>query len=101
MELVKWKAKKSSSGPGYILRMSREEALKTIRSLTEQMIRNNPNVMRHELYLDSGEYFSISVEPVSEEHCEGCRALIGPHQDWCTPEMRGFMEVLGGELKDL
>lgn len=88
MELVKWSAKKSFSGPGYMLRMDREEALLTIRSLTEQIINNNPNTLRYETRLDTGEYFSISVEVVSEEHCKSCRALIGPHQEWCTSEMR-------------
>jgi hypothetical protein len=45
-----------------MIKMSRQEALETIRSLSEQMARNNPNTNRYEKFLDDGRDFSISVQ---------------------------------------
>lgn len=44
-----------------MIRMSRNEALRTIRSLADQLYSNNPNVGRYEEFLDDGRDFSIAV----------------------------------------
>ena len=59
------KQKKTRSGnPSLVMvRMSRTEALKTIASLTAQLIVNNPNVDRYEMESEiDGTYFSIGVD---------------------------------------
>jgi len=61
MELIKWSKKDSSSGPGFMLRVSPEEALALIQSLSGQLSAKNPNVNRAEHYTEKGEYFSIAV----------------------------------------
>lgn len=60
------KPKKTRSGNPRIVmvHLSRNEALRTIASLTSQLISNNPNVERYELETDSGEYFSIGVSEI-------------------------------------
>lgn len=45
----------------YMLRISREEAVKLIASMCNQIDANNPNNGRLESITDDGEYFSISV----------------------------------------
>jgi len=45
----------------YLLRISREEAIKLIASMCNQIGANNPNEGRLESTTDDGEYFSISV----------------------------------------
>jgi hypothetical protein len=44
------------------IHLTRREAISTIRSLAEQLDRNNSNVNRLEDYDENGNYFSISVE---------------------------------------
>jgi len=61
MELIKWSKKQSSSGPGFMLRVSPDEALALIQSLSGQLAAKNPNVNRAEHYTEKGEYFSIAV----------------------------------------
>lgn len=45
------------------IRMTRDEALKTIESLATQLYSNNPNTGRFEHFSDEGIEFSISVIP--------------------------------------
>jgi len=45
----------------YLVSVTRDEALRLIRSLTNQLIHNNGNVGRLESYTDNDEYFSIFV----------------------------------------
>jgi hypothetical protein len=45
----------------YLLRISREEAIKLIASMCNQINASNPNEGRLESTTDDGEYFSISV----------------------------------------
>ena len=46
-----------------MIKMSWTEALETIRSLSEQMVRGDPNTNRYEKFLDGdGRDFSISVQ---------------------------------------
>jgi len=61
-----------------MIRMSRPEALKTIRSLSEQLIENSPNCGRYEEFLDSdGRDFSISVESPGQSPTEVKTARAG------------------------
>jgi hypothetical protein len=59
MEIVKW----TRSGGGQMVRLSELEALKIIRSLTNQLITKDCNVERLELHDQNGKYFSLSVHP--------------------------------------
>jgi len=47
----------------YLINVTQQEALKLIKSLTNQIIHNSGNVERLESYTDKGEYFSIFVLP--------------------------------------
>lgn len=57
MEIVTWK----KEGGGQMVRVTREEALKIILSLTKQLVNRDPNLEREEFVDQSGQYFSISV----------------------------------------
>lgn len=59
MVIVHWD--NSSSGSGYMIRVSEKEALRIITSLSAQMINGNCNVEREEFTTKNGEYFSIAV----------------------------------------
>jgi hypothetical protein len=48
---------------GFFIHVTREEAMKLIRSLAEQIIHNNPSVNRLESYTKKNEYVSIGVIP--------------------------------------
>lgn len=61
MELIKWNKKQSSLGSGFMLRVSPDEALSLIQSLSGQLASKNPNTNRVEHYTEKGEYFSIAV----------------------------------------
>jgi len=45
----------------YFVNVTQDEALRLIKSLTNQLINNSGNVGRLESYTDDGEYFSIFV----------------------------------------
>ena len=46
--------------------VNKREALGLIRSLTNQMIADNPNVGRAETFTENGEYFSVFVTEENE-----------------------------------
>jgi hypothetical protein len=46
---------------GFMVRVSREEAITIIQSLATQINNGSANSGREEFYTDDGEYFSISV----------------------------------------
>lgn len=53
---------KRKSGNIYFIHMSKSEAIETIRSLFEQLLRGAPNAGRVEMLTDKNEYFSIAVD---------------------------------------
>lgn len=61
MELVEWKE-------GKMLKVSQEQALEIIQSLSSQLLNNNPNVGKKEFTLKDGDYFSISVHVEQKRH---------------------------------
>jgi len=64
MQLFKYKDSTINNLKGknsFMLRISREEAIKLIASMCNQIDVNNPNEGRLESITDDGEYFSISV----------------------------------------
>lgn len=62
MKVIKWSKMDSQSGPGYMIQVSPKEALNLIQSLTFQMMNENSNSGRAEMYTeDKHEYFSIAV----------------------------------------
>jgi hypothetical protein len=61
MKLAHWDDTQSAGGPGYMLQLSEEEAIKTIQSLTNQLVAKSPNTGRWETKLDSDEWFSVAV----------------------------------------
>ena len=60
MEVLSWKKAKDSSS-GFMIRVSRNEALRIISSLSSQLLTSNPNSSRAEFFTEKGEYFSIAV----------------------------------------
>jgi hypothetical protein len=68
MEVLSWKKTKKNTDAGYMLRVSREEAIQLIMSLSSQLYYKNPNRGRIEFYTNKAEYFSaIVVEPTLDE----------------------------------
>lgn len=57
MEIISWK----KDGGGQMVRVTREEALKIIASLSKQLLTNDCNTDREEFFDQHGKYFSISV----------------------------------------
>jgi hypothetical protein len=63
MEVIKWnKSKKQFSTPGFMVRVSPEEAMAIINSLSGQIMKGNANNGRIEFNTEKGEYFSIAVQ---------------------------------------
>ena len=60
------KAKKDFKKPVMIVSMTPDEALQTIRSLSEQMYMKSPNVGRFEHFDKNGVDFSIAVDFTSK-----------------------------------
>jgi hypothetical protein len=58
MKLVKWNQKNAE---GFMLRITKEEGIKIIASIVNQIKGNSYNVYREEFDTVDGEYFSISV----------------------------------------
>lgn len=66
MEVVTWKkSKQMLHESGFMVRVTRDEAVMIISSLAEQIERNNNNRGRKEFTTGKGEYFSISVQPIN------------------------------------
>ena len=61
MEVVKWNKNKGNEESGFMVRVSPEEALEIIQSLTTQIIEKSPNAGRTEFLTKKNEYFSIAV----------------------------------------
>jgi len=66
MEVIRWRGgtKRKTvafTSPGFMVRVSPQEALTLIRSLSTQLLEKNPNSNRSEHYTEKGEYFSIAV----------------------------------------
>jgi len=63
MEITKWPAKATlEKRPGMMVRVTEQEALQLICSLSDQLLRGNPNCGRAEFTTTNGAYFSIAVE---------------------------------------
>jgi len=63
MEVIKWgKSKKQFSTPGFMVRITPEEAVAIINSLSAQIMKGNANDGRIEFNTEKGEYFSIAVQ---------------------------------------
>ena len=62
MEVFKWTEKEFSNSPGYMIRVSPEEAIDIIQSLTTQMANKDCNSGRKEFFTKKNEYFSMAVE---------------------------------------
>lgn len=63
MEVISWKrSKKNFSMPGFMVRVSPEEAIAIINSLSAQIMSGNTNNGRIEFNTEKGEYFSIAVQ---------------------------------------
>ena len=67
IKLIKFKGQKNSHSEtdGYILQISRDEALTLMHSMLGQMMHQSANTGRLESYIN-GEYFSISVHDNAE-----------------------------------
>jgi hypothetical protein len=63
MKLVKW----TKDDRGYMLQLTKEEAIRLIQSLSNQLVADNPNTGRWEGNLKTGEYFSVSVGSAGAE----------------------------------
>jgi len=61
MEVVVWKKSNMYQNSGFMVRISKEEAIKIIASLSTQLANDNPNNGRIEFITKKREYFSISV----------------------------------------
>lgn len=61
MKIVIWE----EDNGGQMVRITREEALKIILSLTKQLLTNDCNSDREEFVDEKGKYFSISVSQKS------------------------------------
>ena len=70
-------ARGSKGGKGYFIHVTRQEALKLITSLSEQMVANDSNHNRLESYTDKGEYVSIGVVPEYPPECRVCHRPLG------------------------
>ena len=63
MEVATWKKNKKNRESGFMVRVTRDEAVEIISTLAEQIKRNSNNTGRKEFTTDKREYFSISVTP--------------------------------------
>lgn len=63
-------AKKDAEG--YLITMTEQEALQTIKSLTNQMLKRTPNAERWEAY-EGVPYFSIGIDFSGDKDCAKCR----------------------------
>ncbi len=72
MEISSWKKGKKHSSSGCMIRVSQEEAIEIILSLSSQIHHNNPNRGRQEMYTEQGEYFSMAVaqKPINPTELE-------------------------------
>jgi hypothetical protein len=61
MEIIKWKKSKINHESGFMVRVTKEEALDLINSLSSQLRNKNPNSGRVEFTTVNQEYFSVSV----------------------------------------
>jgi len=84
MKLDSWR----KTGGGYMLNISREEAMKIAVSLNTQMLQNSPNAGRAEFTLEDGKYFSISVNPEPEPRID----YPSGHKFW-----REYLKDLSGK----
>ncbi len=72
MEIVCW----TKSGGGQMVRVTREEALQIISSLSQQLLSRDINTDRAEFTDQNGKYFSIAVHDKScNPHCPIAKAL--------------------------
>ena len=63
MKVTKWTEEDGIPGPGMMVEISKEEALRIIESLSHQIRTGSPNNGRTEMYTsDTQEYFSIAVK---------------------------------------
>lgn len=54
--------KSKETGAEFIVLVSPEEAVRLIKSLSNQIIEKSPNIGREEFVTEGGEYFTIAVE---------------------------------------
>jgi hypothetical protein len=62
MNLSKWNNKKALTKKGYILYLTKEEALSIAEGILRQIRTSNPNSSRPEFFTTDGDYFSVVVE---------------------------------------
>ena len=64
----------------FFIDVTQQEALQLIKSLTSQLLNNDPNIGRLESYTDKEEYFTIMVLP---DRFKSTRE----YKDWITNEI--------------
>jgi hypothetical protein len=62
MEIIKWKKNKTNRESGFLVRVTKVEALRLIQSLASQLEHENPNRGRAEFTSNKQEYFSMSID---------------------------------------